>query len=96
MLKAGEWTERAEGVGPRPSIVADAIAAALVKQGETVDEARMAAIREKVKVKETREGALKNPLIKAMYEQMRLEKAKERVKEAMAAAKDAPKDLAGF
>lgn len=97
MLKAGEWTERAEGVGPRPSMVAEAIAVALQKQGETVDEARMAAIREKVKVKETREGALKNPLIKAVYEQMRLEKAKERVKEAMAAAKDAPKDtLGGF
>jgi hypothetical protein len=97
MLKNGEWTERAEGVGPRPSMVADAIVAALVKQGETVNETRAATIREKVKDKATREGALKNPLIKAVYEQMRLEKAAERVREAEKAAANAPTgNLGGF
>lgn len=97
MLKAGEWTERAEGVGPRPSMVADAIADALRKQGEAVDETRMAAIREKVKDKATREGALKNPLIKAVYEQMRLVKAQERTDAALKAAANAPEGaLGGF
>lgn len=97
MLKNGEWTERAEGVGPRPSMVADAIAEALRKNGETVDDARMASIREKVKDKATREGALKNPLIKAVYEQMRLVKAQERVEAAAKAAAGAtPEGLASF
>jgi flavin-binding protein dodecin len=89
-LKNGEWSDRAEGVGPRPSMVADAIAQTLRDTGETVDEARMLSIREKVKVKETREGALKNPAIKAVYEQMRLEAAKARTQAAIEAAKNAP------
>lgn len=92
LLKNGEWSDRAEGVGPRPSMVADAIAEALRKQGEEVDDTRLASIREKVKDKATREGALKNPLIKAVYEQMRLVKAQERTDAALKAAAEAPAD----
>lgn len=96
LLQAGTWTERAEGVGPAPSMVAEAIVAALKKKGERVEETRANAIREKVRDKATREGALADPAIKAEYEAAKAARAAERAKEAATAAKGLKMGLAGF
>ena len=87
-LQGGTWVEKAE-VGPRPSLIADAIIAALNAAGQTVDDARAASIREKVKDKATRDGALKDPVIKAQYEAIKAARAAERAKAAAKAAKGA-------
>ncbi len=87
-LRGGTWVEKAEG-GPRPSLIADAIIAALTAAGQTVDDKRAAGVREKVKDKATREGALKDPVIKAQYEAIKAARAATRAKEAAAAAKGA-------
>ncbi len=94
-LKGGTWVEKAEA-GPRPSLIADAIIAALTNAGEKVDDARAASVREKVKDKATRDGALKDPVIKAEYEAIKASRAIERAKAAKAAAKGAQVAVAGF
>ena len=95
-LKGGTWVERAEGLGPRPSLIADAIIAALENSGETVDDKRTLAIREKVKDKDIRDGALKDPAIKAEYEAAKAKRAAERAKDAAAAAKGQTIAAKGF
>jgi len=85
-LRGGTWVEKAEA-GPRPSLIADAIIAALNAAGQKVDEKREAAVREKVKDKATREGALNDPVIKAEYEAIKAKRAAERAKDAAALAK---------
>ena len=87
-LRGGTWVEKAEG-GPRPSLIADAIIAALTAAGQTVDDKRATTVREKVKDKDTRDGALKDPVIKAQYEAIKAARAATRAKEAAAAAKGA-------
>lgn len=87
-LRGGTWVEKAE-VGPRPSLIADAIIAALNAAGQKVDEARAGTIREKVKDKPTRDGALKDPVIKAQYEAIKAARAAERAKAAAVLAKGA-------
>lgn len=71
-LTGGIWVERAEGVGPMPTLVVDAIAAAIEATGRTPDRD---SIREKVKDKGVRTGALKDPRIRAEYEKLRAERA---------------------
>lgn len=85
-LQSGTWVEKAEA-GPRPSLIADAIIAALNSAGQEVDEKRAASVREKVKDKSTREGALKDPVIKAEYEAIKAKRAAERAKAAAKLAK---------
>ena len=87
-LRGGTWVEKAE-VGPRPSLIADAIIAALTAAGQTVDDKRSASVREKVKDKATRDGALKDPVIKAQYEAIKAARAAARAKAAAALAKGA-------
>lgn len=87
-LRGGTWVEKAEG-GPRPSLIADAIIAALTAAGQDVDEKRGTSIREKVKDKATRDGALKDPVIKAQYEAIKAARAAERAKAAAKLAKGA-------
>ena len=87
-LQGGTWVEKAEG-GPRPSLIADAIIAALTAAGQDVDAARGTSIREKVKDKATRDGALKDPVIKAQYEAIKAARAAERAKAAAKLAKGA-------
>ena len=94
-LKGGTWVEKAEA-GPRPSLIADAIIAALKSAGQTVDEKRAGAVREKVKDKATRDGALKDPVIKAEYEAIKAERAVERAKAAKALAKGETVSVGGF
>lgn len=94
-LKLGEWVRAREG-GPRPSLVVDAVVAALEEAGETVDDARKAAIVEKVKGKEARDATLANPVFRAHYERLKAEAAKARAKKAADAAKGAELDLSNF
>lgn len=94
-LMGGTWVEKAEA-GPRPSLIADAIIAALVSAGQKVDDTRATAIREKVKDKDTREGALKDPVIKAEYEAIKAKRAAERAKDAAKKAKGVEVTVAGF
>jgi len=95
-LTGGEWVKAREGGGPRPSMVVDAIVAALVDAGEEVDDTRRAGIVEKVKTKEGRAAALANPAIKAQYEAVRAEAAKAKAKAAKDAAKTSESDLSEF
>lgn len=95
-LKLGEWVKAREGGGPRPSMVVDAIVAALQDNGEEVDDARRAAIMAKVKGPEARKGALANPVINAHYERLKLEAAKDRAKKAADKAKGAEASLGDF
>ncbi len=95
-LVAGTWVERAEGMGPRPSLIADAIIAALREAKQKVDGDREAAIREKVKEKTIREGALKDPAIKAHFEAGKAARAAERAQKAADAAKGAKVSVEGF
>ena len=95
-LQAGTWVERSEGVGPRPSMIADAIIAALRSSKQKVDETRELQIREKVKDKAVREGALKDPAIKAEYEAAKAARAAERAKKAAEAAKGQKVEVSGF
>lgn len=95
-LKNGTFVERAEGVGPAPTMVAEAIAEALRAKGETVDEARFNTIVEKVKDKATREGALKDPAIAASYAAIRAKRAAEKAAKAAEAAKGATIGIDGF
>lgn len=94
-LLGGTWVDRAEA-GPRPSLIADAIIAALEAAGQKVDDERRTSIREKVKDKDTREGALKDPVIKAEYEAIKAKRAAERAKEAAKKAKGETVSVAGF
>ena len=95
-LVGGTWVEKADGVGPRPSLIGDAIIAALKAKGETVDDSRAASIREKVKDKTTREGALKDPAIKAEFEKAKAERAVARAKKAAEAAANVTIEVEGF
>ena len=95
-LTGGTWVEKSDGVGPRPSLIADAIIAALTDKGEKVDDKRKESIREKVKDKATREGALKDPAIKAHFEQAKADRAMERAQAAAKLAKDSTMEVEGF
>ena len=94
-LRGGTWVDKAEA-GPRPSLIADAIIAALVAAGEKVDEGRAGTIRDKVKDKDTREGALNDPVIKAQYEAIKAARAAARAKDAAKAAKGETISVGGF
>lgn len=95
-LKGGEWIKVGEGVGTRPSMVADAIKAALEASGETVDEDRYKLIVEKVKGNDARKAALANAAISAQYERIKAERAVERASKAEEKASGVEADLSGF
>jgi hypothetical protein len=81
-LMAGVWSEKASGVGARPSMVADAIIAVNIAQGRTPTTEQELDIRERVKIKEQKDGALGDPEIKAEYEKIKAERAAERAAKA--------------
>lgn len=82
-LLAGVWATKREGSGPRLSILAEAIEAALIAKGQTVDDARRASIVEKLSDEAKREEAMENPAVKAQYEVIRARRAQERAAAAM-------------
>lgn len=95
-LVGGDWMKAREGVGARPSLVVEAIVAALEKAGEEVSDARREAIREKCKDKATRDAAIEDPAIKVEYERIKLDRQKEREKAAREAAKGKTSNLGGL
>ena len=95
-LAGGEWVKPREGAGPRPSLVVNAVVAALEAAGQEVDDARRETIKARVAGKEGRERALDNPVIRAEYERMRAESAAARAAAAAAKAGDTTADLDEF
>jgi hypothetical protein len=81
-LMGGTWTERAGGAGARPSMVADAIIAVNIAQGRTPTPEQELDIRERVKIKEQKDGALGDPDIRAEYEKIKADRAAERAANA--------------
>lgn len=86
-LVGGVWVTESEA-GDRPSMVCDAICAALEANGEKVDDERRTKVREMIKDKDTLAGAKKDPAVKAQLERIKAERAIARAKEAAKAAKD--------
>ena len=85
-LLSGIWATKAEGKGPRLSILAEAVEAVLVEAGQDVDESRREAIVEKLKDEATREKTQKDPKVKAHYERIKAARAAERAAKASEAA----------
>ncbi len=81
-LQADDWVRPGEGPGTRPSLVADAVRAALIADGEEVSDERYTAIRDKVKGADNRKGALANVKIKAHYERIAAERQTARAAKA--------------
>ena len=95
-LANGEWSERGGGEGERPSMVVDAVVAALEAAGEEVSDERKTSIHEKVKTKEGRKAALANPAINAEYERVRAAKAKAKLDTAKKLAKEEGADMSAY
>ena len=94
-ILAGTWVTEATA-GIRPSMVCDAIVAALEANGETVNDERRDAIREKIKDPEKRKGATADPAVKAQLEKIKADRAVTRAKEAAKKAKGQVIEVAGF
>ena len=95
-LSALAKSSNAGEAGPCPSLIADAIIAALEANGETVDDDRRASIREKIKNKDVLAGAKKDDAVKAQLERIKAERAVARAKDAAKKAKDKTIEVAGF
>jgi len=89
-LGADDWVKAREAAGPRPTMVVDAVVAALIAAGQKVDDARRAKIAEKLKTNDARQAALKDARVSAEYEKLRAAKAAERAKAAADKAKTTP------
>lgn len=96
VLMAGTWVEKGEGVGAAPSLVLEAVIRALKAEGQVVDDARVAKAAETLKIKEKREGALKDPKIAAAYAAIRAERAVAKAKEAAVGAKGSSAKITDF
>jgi len=88
-LMNGDWVKERESAGPRPSMVVNAVIAALMADGQEIGEDRLKRITETVKTAEGRQQAMNNPIIKAQYETLRAQAAAERAHEAAEAATEA-------
>ncbi len=95
-LTNDEWVKPGEGAGPKTGVLVEAIANALTKQGETVDDERKAKIKEMVSDKAGREGAMANPIILAEYKSLQAAAAVERAAKAATAADASDATLANF
>ncbi len=92
-LAADDWVKAREGAGARPSLVVDAIIAALIAAGQSVNDERRASITAKTKDKADRDSALGNPVIKAAYEKIKADRAAERASKAADAARGEALDI---
>ena len=92
---SGTWVTEATA-GIRPSMVCDAIVAALEANGEKVDDERRDAIREKIKDPEKRKGATADPAVKAQLEKIKADRAVTRAKDAAKKAKGQVIGVTGF
>ena len=95
-LNLGDWVKAREGAGPRPTMVVDAVVAALIADGQDVSDDRKAKIVKVLADKDERKAALADPVIKAQYETIRAAAAAKRAKEAKAEAKKEGGNLSKF
>ena len=95
-LQLGDWVKAREGAGPRPTMVVDAVVAALIADGQDVSDERKAKIVTVLSDKDERKAALKDPVIEAQYEGIRAAAAAKRAKEAKAEAKKEGGNLSKF
>ncbi len=103
-LVDGMWVESGSGGGEAaPSLLVDAVVAAMTTQGLPPDPEKIKAKLtprdadgklDKPAAKKARDGALANPAVKAEYEKAKADRAAKRAKEAAAAAKTAGKEAA--
>ena len=102
LYKEGSWiTARVAGEA-RPSLIIEAVVAALIERGDEVDDARRASIADKLSPRNSegkvdreaaaqeRKKTLANPKINAHYERIKLERQAEKQKKAAEAAAAAP------
>ena len=85
-LYGGEWIKPREAAGPRPSLVLDAVVAALIAAGETVSDERKEKARETLKDPKKRQDALKDARIKSHFDRLRRERMEKLEAESTAAA----------
>lgn len=96
LLQADNWVTQRKGAGPRPTMLLDAVVAALVANGEEVDAERRARITEKLVNADDRKATLNNPAVNAQYERIKAERAVKRAKEAQSEATASKADLSAF
>lgn len=95
-LKGGVWVEEGEGStgASNVTILFEAIVHVLKASGKELTESDLAAVREKLKNKDYREGAKARPDVAAQVAAIQLERAKARHDAAKAKAKaEAPADM---
>jgi len=91
-LVAGDWTKVREGVGPRPSIVAEAVCRVLEKAGKVFNRAAKIIEYTGKDSKAKRDGALANAVVKAEFDAIQAERAMERADKSAALAVGASVD----
>lgn len=92
-LLSGEWVAERKASGPSTTLLVEAISRVLSKNGRPVN---VENIREKVQGKEARDAALRNPVFAAEYENIKVERAAARAKEANEKASGVTLDLDAF
>ncbi len=85
-LVAGDWVKAREAVGPRTSMVFEAVLAVMAKAGKPADDATQKAIREALADKPERDRAMADARVKLAYEQIKLDRAQARMAKLEAAA----------
>lgn len=90
-ILSGKWIapRGGDGKGPRPSLLAQAVEAILIEDGESVDENRRKGIVEKLRSDEMAEAVMKNPRVVAKYKSLQAEAALARANEAAKKAQEA-------
>ena len=96
-LQQGDWIKAREaGAGPRPSVLVDAVVAALEENGETVDAERRARIKAKLADPDEKAAAMNNPLLKSHYERIKAETATAKAAAAADLAEGVETNLGDF
>ncbi len=95
-LVGGDWVKERESMGPRPSLVVDAVVRSLINAGQEVNEDRKTAIVAKLGTKDERDAALANPTIKAAYEAIKAERAQAKAQAAATKAQGDETSLGDF
>lgn len=95
-LENGLWSTKREGSGPRISILAQAVEAALIEAGQEVDDTRKLKIMDRLRTEEGRDVAKNDAVVNKHYDRIRLEAMQAKAKESAAAAKGQKSALADF
>lgn len=96
LLKLNDWVRPGTGGGPRPSMLIDAILAAIEAAGKDVTDEIRENVRGMVKTPEDRKKALLNPQVSAQYERVRADRAASKAEAAQKSADETAVDLSEF